>query len=323
MSERPQHKKTPYTPDIARIEADPLGHLLRVMDLEYNGDVSGEDVYSGESVHQPSGRVYGGQVLAQSLLAAGRTVDPARPPHSLHGYFLRPGDIHQPVDFTVERLRDGGSFSARRAHAYQSGQAILSMIASFQEVQDGRELAEPMPDVERPDNLQSAHDELAHIDHPAAAFWTRQSAFDIRHVEPSIYLSPDTRGVTRQGVWMKARGVVQGPQLLHRALLAYACDQIMLEPILRGLGQSWVSPGLSIASLDHAMWWHRDVSVDEWFLFIQDSPSAQGGRGLGLSRVYQEDGTLIATTAQEGMTRFSGQHPARSEFTRPAPQDPK
>ncbi|WP_051196660.1 acyl-CoA thioesterase [Jonesia quinghaiensis] len=310
MTPRSHDRKTPYTPDIQKIEQDPLGHLLGVMDLEYNGDVSGEDVYSGESVHQPSGRVYGGQVLAQALLAAGRTVDPQRPPHSLHGYFLRAGDIHQPVDFTVERLRDGGSFSARRAQAYQGGNAILSMIASFQEVQDGLEVSAPMPQVAGPESLRPAHEELADIEHPAAAFWTRQSAFDIRHVEPSIYLSSDSQHPTQQSVWMKARGPVAGDQLLHRALLAYACDQIMLEPVIRGVGHSWISPGLSIASLDHAMWWHRDVAVDEWFLFVQDAPSAQGGRGLGTARVYQQDGTLVATTTQEGMTRFGAPHAA-------------
>lgn len=293
-----------YTPDVKLIEQDPLAHLLRVLDLEYHGGTSGEDVYSGESMHQPNGRVYGGQVLAQSILAMGRTVDPARLPHSLHAYFLRAGDINQPIDFAVERLRDGGSFSARRAHAYQSGQAILSGIISFQEDQEGRNLSIPMPDVEKPENLPSAFDALGHIDHPVAAFWTRQSAFDVRHVDSSIYLRPSKTPSTTQAVWMKSRGPVNADQLTHRALLTYACDQIMLEPVLRGLGESWMSPKLSVASLDHAMWWHRDVHVDEWFLYVQQAPTAQGGRGLGEARVYQSDGTLVATTVQEGMIRL-------------------
>ncbi len=295
---------TRYTPDVKLIEQDPLAHLLRVLNLEYHGDSTGEDVYSGESMHQPSGRVYGGQVLAQAILAMGRTVDPQRLPHSLHAYFLRAGDINLPIDFAVERLRDGGSFSARRAHAYQKGQAILSGIISFQEDQPGRELAQPMPDVAGPDDLASTSDTLGHIDHPVAAFWTRQSAFEIRHVDPSIYLGPAQQVQAHQAVWMKARGVVDADQLTHRALLTYACDQIMLEPVLRGLGASWMSPGLSVASLDHAMWWHRDVKVDDWFLYVQGSPTAQGGRGLGVSRIYQNDGTLVATTAQEGMIRL-------------------
>lgn len=293
-----------YSPDIELIEQNPLAHLLRVLDLEYHGDVTGEDIYSGESMHQPSGRVYGGQVLAQAIMGMGRTVDPERNPHSLHAYFLRAGDIHQPIDFAVERLRDGRSFSARRAHAYQSGKAILSGIISFQEEQEGHELQAPMPDVEAPENLPSTDDTLGSIDHPVAAFWTRQSAFEIRHVDPALYLTPGPKHTTHQAVWMRARGKVNADQLTHRALLTYACDQIMLEPVLRGIGASWISPKLSVASLDHAMWWHRDVYVDEWFLFVQDSPSAQGGRGLGTARVYQGDGTLVATTAQEGMIRL-------------------
>lgn len=295
---------TLYTPSIADIERDPLAHLLKVLDLEYHGATTGEDVYSGESMHQPNGRVYGGQVLAQALLAAGRTVDSARLPHSLHGYFLRAGDINLPVDFAVERLRDGGSFSARGAQVYQGGKTILSLIASFQELQEGVELARKMPDVEKPENLASTFDVLGEIDHPVASFWTRQSAFEVRHVDGSIYLQPDRDKPTRQAVWMRSRGEVPDNQLLHRALLTYACDQIMLEPILRGAGASWLSPRLSVASLDHAMWWHRDVHVDEWFLYVQDSPSAQGGRGLGTACIYSSDGTLVATTAQEGMVRL-------------------
>lgn len=297
-----------YSPSIAEIERDPLAHLLKVLDLEYHGATTGEDVYSGESVHQPNGRVYGGQVLAQALLAAGRTVDSARLPHSLHGYFLRAGDINLPVDFSVERLRDGGSFSARGAQVYQGGKTILSLIASFQELQGGVDFARPMPQVPGPDDLASAFDVLGDIDHPVASFWTRQSAFEVRHVDGAIYLQPDKNKPAQQAVWMRSRGTVPDDQLLHRALLTYACDQIMLEPILRGAGASWLSPRLSVASLDHAMWWHRDVKVDDWFLYVQDAPSAQGGRGLGTACIYGQDGTLVATTAQEGMVRLPEGH---------------
>jgi acyl-CoA thioesterase-2 len=282
---------------------DPLAHLLSVLDLQYLGAETGEDVYSGASVHQPNGRVYGGQVLAQALLAAGATVDRGRLPHSLHGYFLRAGDIQQPVDFAVERLRDGRSFSARRTHAYQSGSAILSMIASFQELQEGVEHSSAMPDVPAPDEVRSAQEELGAIDHPVADFWSRQSAFDVRHVDGSLYLGPRGEQTDRQSVWMRARGEVPADQLMHRALLMYACDQIMLEPVLRKGGNSWMTPGLSVASLDHAMWWHRDVHVDEWLLFVQGSPSAQGGRGLGTAEVFTQEGVLVASVAQEGMVR--------------------
>lgn len=300
----PQDSARAAGPDLDAIARDPLAHLLRVLKLEYHGAETGEDVYAGESMHQPNGRVYGGQVLAQALLAAGSTVDRRRLPHSLHGYFLRAGDIHQPVDFAVERLRDGRSFSARRTHAYQGGKAILSMIASFQEDQEGFEHTSSMPPVPPPEDVLSAQELLGGIDHPVADFWSRQSAFDVRHVEGSLYLGASTQETDHQSVWMRSRGPVPDDQLLHRALLAYACDQIMLEPVLRTGGHSWMTPGLSVASLDHAMWWHRDVRVDEWLLYVQSSPSAQGGRGLGSARVFTQDGTLVASIAQEGMVRI-------------------
>jgi acyl-CoA thioesterase-2 len=248
--------------------------------------------------------VFGGQVLAQALLAAGRTITDGRLPHSLHGYFLRAGDVREPITFTVERLRDGRSFSARRTHALQGGEAILSMITSFQEQQPGLDYADEMPTgIPGPDEVPSALDVLGGIDHPVAKFWTQEAAFDVRHVGGSIYLGPPAEATGQQAVWFRSRGPLPDDQLLHRALLAYACDQVMLEPILRRAGRSWVTRGLSIASLDHAMWWHRDVRVDDWLLYVQSTPSAQGGRGLGAARVFTQDGTLVASVAQEGMVR--------------------
>ncbi|GIG26183.1 acyl-CoA thioesterase [Cellulomonas denverensis] len=282
--------------------ADTLAALLSVLDVTPTGD-TGLD-FTARNLPKPGGRVFGGQVIAQALIAAGRTVPEGRLPHSLHGYFLRPGDVATPIDLTVERLRDGRSFSARRTHAAQDGSAILSMIASFQERQDGLELTEPMPDAPAPEDVESAMDRMGHMDHPVARFWTHESAFDVRHVGGSIYLGPgDPDAHGGQQVWMRTRAPLPDDQLLHRALLAHACDQIMLEPVLRRAGLSWVTPGLSVSSLDHAMWWHRDVRVDDWLLFDQRSPSAQGGRGLGATRVFDQDGTLVASIAQEGMVR--------------------
>jgi acyl-CoA thioesterase-2 len=261
------------------------------------------DTFVGHNLEWPIGHMFGGQVLAQSVLAAGRTVDAGRLPHSLHGYFLRPGDVAAPIDFEVERMRDGRSFSARRVHASQGDGPILSVIASFQERQPGLEFAQSAPtDVPDPDEVPAAHDQFAAIEHPVARFWT-ESAFDLRHVGGSLYTQAADEPVGRQLVWMRARGEVPENQLLHRALLAYACDQVMLEPVLRHAGLSWSSTGLSLASLDHAMWWHRDVHVDDWMLFVQSSPSGQGGRGLGVARVFTHDGTLVASIAQEGMVR--------------------
>lgn len=281
--------------------SDPLLTVLDVLDLE----AVDADTFVGGSLRKPGGRVFGGQVLAQSMLAAARTVEEDRLPHSVHGYFLRAGDVELPITFAVERLRDGRSFTARRTHALQAGVPILSMTTSFQVEQPGVEHSDSPPHAApEPQDVRSALEVLAPIDHPVAAFWTQASAFDLRHVEDSIYLTPAAERTDRQMVWMKARGPVPDDQVLHRALLAYACDQVMLEPVLRRHGASWASRGLAIASLDHAMWWHRPARVDEWLLYVQSAPSAQGGRGLGAARVYRQDGALVATIAQEGMVRL-------------------
>lgn len=279
---------------------EPIRAVLDVLDLRAGAE---PDTFTGENLQVPTRRVFGGQVLAQALLAAGRTVDPGRLPHSLHGYFLRAGDVATPIEFGVERLRDGRSFSARRTHARQGNGPLLSMIASFQEEQPGLEFAERPPHgVPEPEDVPSAAENLAAVDHPVARFWI-ESAFDLRHVGGAVYVKPDDERTGRQLVWMRTRGAVKDDQLLHRALLVYACDQVMLEPILRHAGLSWSSRGLSIASLDHAMWWHRDVHVDDWLLFVQNSPSGHGGRGLGAARVFDRDGRLVASIAQEGMVR--------------------
>ena len=279
---------------------DPLRTVLDALDLEQTDP----DTFTGGNLRRPGGRVFGGQVLAQSLLAAARTVDADRLPHSVHGYFLRAGDVDAPITFVVERMRDGRSFTARRTHALQFGAPILAMTTSFQERQPGLEHADSPPHgVPAPESIPSAADLLGAARHPLAESWTQTNAFDLRHVEESIYLDPPAVATDRQLVWMRARGPVPGDQVLHRALLAYACDQVMLEPMLRRHGLTWATPGLSIASLDHAMWFHRDVAVDQWLLYVQSSPSTQGGRGLGAARVYDADGTLVASIAQEGMIR--------------------
>ncbi len=262
------------------------------------------DTFTGENMPMPHGRVFGGQVLAQALLAAAATVAPERSAHSVHGYFLRPGDVAAPITFAVERLRDGRSFSARRTHALQADRPILSMITSFQLDQPGAEHSTPAPEVPDPEALPSSLDVLAPMDHPMASFWGRYGAFEVRHVEPELYQGADPERTDRQHVWMRSRGPLPDDPAVHRALLAFACDQVMLEPVLRRHGASWAEPGLSVASLDHAMWWHRPVRVDEWLLYAQASPSAQGGRGLGTASVFDRSGALVATIAQEGMVRL-------------------
>lgn len=290
---------------------DALDRLLTVLDLrevEGWGPRGEDDLWRGDSVPGLGNRVYGGQVLAQAVLACGLTVDGDRAPHSMHAYFLREGALDKPIDFAVERLRDGRSFSARRTHAIQDNQPILSLTTSFQEDQPGYDYQRPVPaGVPEPEDVRSSFEELGPINHPAARWWSHDSAFELAHVGGSLYLGPDAARPDRQMVWMRARHRIESDsQLLHRALLAYACDQIMLEPVLRGAGKSWldVGHGVPMASLDHAMWWHRDARVDDWLLFVEEAPTAQGGRALGFARVYTRDGVLVASIAQEGMVRL-------------------
>jgi acyl-CoA thioesterase-2 len=248
--------------------------------------------------------VFGGQVLAQSLTAAIRTVEPDRFIHSMHGYFLRPGDAALPITFSVDRIHDGRSFSTRRTQAYQKGQPILSLIASFQDDDEGLEHQADMPSgIPEPESLPSAADLLGRIDHPVAQNWATERAFDLRHVGSPVYFSVEGEHVPHQALWFKAIGTMPDDPNLHRAALAYASDYSILEPIMRAHGVAWTTPGLKAASLDHAMWWHRYSRVDEWLLYVQESPNARGGRGLSLGRIYNRAGELIASIAQEGMVR--------------------
>ncbi|BCW59173.1 acyl-CoA thioesterase-2 [Arthrobacter sp. UNCCL28] len=280
--------------------------LIGLLDLgDFDGARTNEDIFLGPSQKQPRHRVFGGQVLAQSMMAGMRTVEPDRVAHSMHGYFLRPGDANKPITFGVERLRDGRSFSARRVHAYQDGVPILSMIASFQVEDTGLDHQATMPEgIPDPESLPSTAELLSHFDHPMARHMSSERPFDVRHIDPALYVSAPTEHVARNAVWMKTMGPLPDDPNLHRAALAYASDYTLLEPILRAHGLAWMTPGMSVASLDHAMWWHRPVRVDEWMLYVQESPSAQGARGLATGRIFNRDGLHVATVAQEGMVRI-------------------
>jgi len=288
------------------VPEDPTATLIELLSLaDFDGARTDEDIFLGPSQKQPRHRVFGGQVLAQSLIAGMRTVDDDRAVHSMHGYFLRPGDANQPITFGVQRLRDGRSFSARRVHAYQNGQPILSMIASFQTEADGVEHQSAMPEgVPDPETLPSTADLLRKYDHPLARHMSFERPFDVRHVDSALYVDAPKEQVARNAVWMKTLGPMPDDPEFHRAALAYASDYTILEPILRRNGLSWMTPGMSVASLDHAMWWHRPVRVDEWLLYVQESPSAQGARGLSTGKIFSRDGVHVATVAQEGMLRL-------------------
>src|SRR6185312_3939164 len=283
---------------------DPLANLLTALDLTNTQARTEEDIFIGPSQWMPLGRVFGGQVLAQSLVAAQRTLAAGRIIHSMHGYFLRPGNVELPITFSVDRIHDGRSFSTRRTQAYQDGLPILSMIASFQDEEEGLEHQIDMPDdLPDPESLPSAAEALGDLDHPVAKYWATERPFDMRHVGTPLYLSADGPRVAHQAVWLKAIGTLPDDPDLHRAALAYMSDYSILEPIFRRHGLAWSTPGLKVASLDHAMWFHRFGRVDEWLLYLQESPNATGGRGLSEGRIYSRDGVLLASVAQEGMVR--------------------
>lgn len=281
--------------------------LLHTLDLTPEAAIDDEERFSAPSQFMPHGRVYGGQVMAQSLIAAMRTVATQRAPHSLHGYFLRPGDATQRIEFSVDRIHDGRSFSTRRTQAYQNGLPILSMIASFQDEDPGLDHQVEMPEnIPDPLSLPTAGELLGDVDHPVAQYWATQRPIDLRHVESPIYLRVEGEKVAHQAVWMKSVSPLPEDPWIQRAALVYASDYTILEPIYRRHGIPWATPGLKAASLDHAMWFHRDGTLNEWVLYVQESPSAQGGRGLSFGRMYSKEGILIASVAQEGMVRVPG-----------------
>lgn len=316
---------TPTTPD-------PIANLLDTLELEEvgtvevslrpKGHVSAGDgsqlpslfdadvvAFVGKSQKMPHGRVFGGQVLAQCVMAAGKTVTPAqgepdRPIHSLHAYFMRPGDDASPIYFTVERMRDGASFSTRRIHAIQHGAPILAASASFQEPAGGIDHQDPMPQVPGPEGLDSLQDIFGGIDHPDAQAIARERPVDMRHVDSHIYWAPDPHPRPQQALWIRAIGELPDDPLVHAATLAYCSDYTLLEPVLRQNSISWSDPRLRIASLDHAMWFHRPGRIDDWVLYAAQSPSATSGRGLGVGRMFSRDGRLLASVAQEGMVRL-------------------
>ncbi len=287
---------------------DPVASMLAALTLSETGARTSEDIFTAPSQWMPHGRVFGGQVAAQSVLAAMRTVEVDRSVHSMHGYFLRPGDVAQPITFSVDRIHDGRSFSTRRSQAYQNGVPIFSMIASFQDDDPGLDHQATMPDgLPQPEELPSAAEVLEPIDHPTAQFWASSRPFDLRHAPGPVYFRVDGEHVPHQAVWFRALSALPDDPDLHRAALVYASDYSILEPILRAHGHSWATPGLKMASLDHALWWHRFARVDDWLCYVQESPNAIGGRGLSTGRIFTRDGMLVASVAQEGMVRVPRQ----------------
>lgn len=281
---------------------DPLNDILQVLDLRTSARTT-EDIFTGVSHRTPDGRIYGGQVVAQATIAAQRTVPADRVLHSVHGYFLRPGDVTQGLTLAVDRIHDGRSFSTRRTQAYQKGVPIWSMIASFQTQDPGLEHAAPMPEgIPGPESLPTDEERAE-----GAPDWLidllRSRALEVRHVEQPLLAEPGPTRTPRQHVWIRMRHPLPDEPALHRAALAYMSDTSIMEPVMRSTGTYWGAPGLRVASLDHAIWWHRFARADEWLLYVHDSPNARGGRGLSTGKMYTRDGLLAATVAQEIMIR--------------------
>jgi acyl-CoA thioesterase-2 len=260
-------------------------------------------LFEGQTRPMPGGHVFGGQVMGQAIVAAGRTVPTGRRVHSMYSYFLSPGDPDLPIRFEVENLRDGGSFSARQVHATQGPRTILTATASFQEEQQGLEHQDRAPLAPEPDDLPTLAHTFHGIDHPMARYWATEVPIDIRHVTDPIYLRPDSSATETQMVWMRVVSPVDVDGVVHDAILAFASDYTPFEPVMRRHGLSWIAPELKMATIDHAIWWHRHVDAHEWLLYVQRSPSASGGRGLTQGHLFAHDGSLVATVNQEVMVR--------------------
>lgn len=281
-----------------------VDQLLVLLDLSEEGP--GEFV--GQSPSVGLQRVFGGQVAGQALVAAGRTVDPTRAVHSLHGYFVRPGDPTVPIRYHVENIRDGRSFSVRRSVAYQHDLPIFFMSASFHRHEEGLDHHAPAPvDVPPPEDVPSMSDRLA--PYPERLdFWARiPRPIDVRYVGEPGWVRPGGRPAEpTQRVWMRIDGKLPDDPLLHACALTYASDLTLLDSVLSVHGEVWGPGGVVGASLDHALWFHRLFRADEWFLYDCWSPTAAGGRGLATGRMFTRDGRYIASAVQEGLLRKVG-----------------
>jgi acyl-CoA thioesterase-2 len=278
--------------------------LVGLLNLRQTGD----DQFEGVSPPVGPQRVFGGQVAAQALVAAGRTVDPARRVHSLHGYFVRGGDPSEPIEYNVENIRDGRSFSVRRCVANQRGKAIFTMSSSFQRVETGldHQTTAP-PDVPGPDQTPTMEERLKPYPERLAAWMMTPRPMDVRYVTEPGWLPPGDRAASvRQRAWLRIDGTLPDDPLVHACALAFASDITLLDAILSVHGEVWGPGGMVGASLDHALWLHRAFRADEWFLYDCWSPSASGARGLATGQMYTEDGRHIATAVQEGLLRRVG-----------------
>ncbi len=276
--------------------------LLEILDLE-ELEVN---LFRGRSPQTGWQRVFGGQVIGQALVAALRTVDDDRPVHSLHGYFMRPGDPKVPIIYETERYRDGRSFTTRRVVAIQHGKPIFTMAASFHRREDGLDHQFEMPDVPPPEELPTERELLEQLQdkmpESMKRYFSRNRAIETRRASDRDFLNPKP-GAPQQHVWIRATGALPDDPAVHQAVLAYASDMTLLDTALVPHGTSMFEQTQQMASLDHAMWFHREIRADDWLLYSQDSPTTGGARGFTRGSIFTREGVLIASAVQEGLMR--------------------
>lgn len=280
-----------------------LDELVKLLALERIE----ENLFRGQSQDLGWGTVFGGQVLGQALSAAVQTVPKERQAHSLHAYFLRTGDVKKPIVYEVDRLRDGGSFTTRRVVAIQSGRPIFNLSASFQIDEEGFAHQDAMPAVAQPDALRPDRETLielaARLPEAMRERVLAQQPFDVRTIDGVDDMITAPPRPPQRSLWFRAAGPLPDDPALHRYLLAYASDHSFIATALQPHGVTWLSPGMHVASLDHVMWFHQPFRVDDWLLYVMDSPVAHGARGLVRGRIFARDGRLVASAAQEGLIR--------------------
>jgi acyl-CoA thioesterase-2 len=285
---------------------DSLVQLLALEPLEHN-------LFRGQSQDLGWGTVFGGQVLGQALSAATQTVPSERVVHSLHAYFLRPGDVNRPIIYDVDRIRDGSSFTTRRVVAIQNGEAIFNLAASFQKSEPGFEHQDPMPEAPGPESLPTEEERNARIAHLVPAKLRertpKERPFDVRRSDDSEDPMNPAVSPPKRMVWFRSVAALPDDLSLHRCLLAYVSDFAFVTTALLPHGVSFLTPGMQVASLDHVMWFHQPFRVDDWLLHVIDSPAMHGARGLVRGRVFTRDGRLVASTSQEGLLRRRTTHP--------------
>jgi len=277
---------------------DGLVDLLNLEQIE-------ADIFRGRSPDDWRQRVFGGQVAGQALVAAGRTVPADRPVHSLHAYFIRPGDPTVPLVYIVDRVRDGRSFTTRRVSAIQHGKTIFTLSASFHHFEPGPVHAEPMPEVPPPDSITPLAERMEKLIGPDAREFFARNPIDLRILGPvTLEAQRDPALRTNHNmVWLRADGELPDDPLLHVCLMTYASDMTLLDSVLLRHGLSWVDGRTTGASLDHAMWFHRPFRADRWLLYAQESPAAWGARGLARGEVFTQEGDLVVSVMQEGLIR--------------------